>query len=92
MVQADRRTLPYGIYADNIAVLGIADISGSYVAWTWHYAGCQWSTEDCAAVRFGFKCESKYDERGSRYNNGSQSDTKCGEGSLKEKIWIFLKK
>ena len=66
-------------------VFRITDVADQYAAGTWYYVSGERSAENCAAVRIGYFCESKHDERNS-YSEFCDSCRKiCGvEAGVKE--------
>ncbi len=78
--QANYCPLLDGVFADNPAVLGPADVLGQYAAGPGNHAGGGRSTEDCPAVWAGQLGQGEYDERGTRHQYGGQYDALCGKG------------
>ena len=79
MDQADHCPLPDGIFADNFAVPGPADILRQYAAGPWNHACGGRGAEDRPAVWTGQLGQSQYDERCPCHQHGGQYDTVGGQ-------------
>ena len=79
MDEADRRSVPDGVHADDPALLRTAYLPRQYAPGTRRDAGGKRGAAHCTAVRAGQLGESEHDERGTRHNHGGQLDAQCGK-------------
>lgn len=79
--QANYCPLLDGIFADNPAVLGPADVLGQYVAGPGDHAGGGRGSEDRPAVWAGQLGKSQHDERGSCHIDCREHDPVSGKGN-----------
>lgn len=79
MDEAGGGTVPDSVFTDDASVSEAADVSGTDVDGLGDYARGRRSTEDCAAVRYGYFGTFQRNERGVRHDHGNQSHPRRGE-------------